>query len=224
MNWMLTSAAESMKAMLVRLGDTVPTLLGALVIFLVGWLLARSLRWVLIRAMKVVPVDQFAQKLHIASFLQKGDVNWHLSDLIGEVAYWVVMLCVLVATLDTLGMTIAAQLFEKVLEYVPQVMAGVIVLVMGLFFSTVVGGVIQTAAANAGITQAKGLGQITRVAVIIFSSAVALEKFFSSMIIQTTFTIVVAALCFGTALAFGLGCKDLAGRTLEEFIEKVRGE
>ena len=104
----------------------------------------------------------------------------------------------------------------------PDVLAGIIVLVLGLFFGSLVGGIVQTAAANAGIGQAKGLGQIARMVVIIFASVVALEKFFRSMVIQTTFTIVVAAVAFGAALAFGLGCKDIAGKYVSEFIHKIQ--
>jgi hypothetical protein len=84
------------------------------------------------------------------------------------------------------------------------------------------GGIVQTAAANAGMGQARGLGQITRVVVILFASAIALEKFFSSVIIQATFTIVVAAVAFALALAFGLGCKDIAGKTMADFLDKIR--
>ncbi|MBI3312009.1 MAG: hypothetical protein HYZ88_00570 [Candidatus Omnitrophica bacterium] len=200
-----------------------PRIVGAVAILIIGWLIARAVKWGLVKALKAVPFDDFARKLKVSDFLQKGEVRYQLSELIGITAYWVILLAFLLAGLDALGMTVAAQLLEKVLDYVPQVLAGVIVLLLGLFFATLVGGIVQTAAANAGVAQAKGLSQIARVAVIIFSVAVALEKFFSSMIIQTTFTIVLTAICFGFALAFGLGCKDIAGRSVSDFLDKIRG-
>ena len=223
MGWMMTTAAESVKAMLTRIACATPRLAGALVILIMGWLIARAVKWAVVKALKAVPFDDFARKLHVADFLQKGEVRYQLSELIGVTVYWLILLAFLLAGLDALGMTVAAQLLEKVLDYVPQVLAGVIVLILGLFFATVVGGVVQTAAANAGISQARALSQIARVAVTIFAVAVALEKFFSSMIIQTTFTIVLTAVSFGFALAFGLGCKDIAGRAVSDFLDKIRG-
>jgi len=223
MNWMLRAAADSVRAMLIRVAEAIPRVGIALVVFVAGWLAARAARWALVKVLKMVPFDDLAQKLQITNFLQKGEVRVQLSDLLGIAVYWVILLAFLLAALDILGMSVAAGLLERVLSYVPQVIAGVLVLVLGLFFATVVSGVVQTAAANAGVTQARALGQIARVAVIIFSMAVALEKFLSSTIIQTTFNTVVMAFSFGAALAFGLGCKDIAGRAVQDFLNKLGG-
>ena len=223
LSWMVTTTGESVRAMLVRTAEAAPRLVGAVAILIIGWMISRAVKWALVKGLQAIPFDEFANKLRVAEFLKKGDVRYQLSELVGATAYWVILLAFLLAVLDALGMTTAAQLLEKVLGYVPQVLAGVIVLVLGLFFATVVGGIVQTAAANAGISQARSLSQIARVVVIIFAVAVALEKFLSSMIVQTTFTIVLTSICLGFALAFGLGCKDIAGRAVSDFLDKVRG-
>ena len=223
MNWMLTAAADSVRAMLIRVAEAIPRGGIALVVFVAGWLMARAARWAVVKALKAVPFDGLAQRLGITDFLQKGEIRIQLSDLLGVAVYWVIVLAFLLAALDILGMSVAAGLLQRVLSYVPQVIAGILVLVLGLFFATVVSGVIQTATANAGMVQARALGQIARMVVIIFSVAVALEKFLSSTIIQTTFNTVVMAFSFGAALAFGLGCKDIAGRTVQDFLNKLNG-
>ena len=221
--WMVTTTADSVRTMLIRVGDALLRVGGALLILLVGWLIAKVIKAAVVKALKVLPVDEFARQIKLVDFLKKGEVKYQLSELVGVTAYWVVLLAFLLAVLDVLGMSAAAGLLQRILSYVPNVLAGVIVLVLGLFFGTVVNGVVQTAAANAGIAQAKGLGAIAQVTVIIFAFAVALEKFLNSMIIQTAFNTVVMAVAFGAALAFGLGCKDIAGRAVENFIDKVRG-
>ena len=222
MNWMTSVVSDAARAVFLRVADFIPTLVGAILILVVGWLLAGVLQRVLVQILKGVRLDDLAETARISDILQKGDIKYSLSELLGVFLYWLVILATLLAGLNVLGLTIAAELLEKVISYVPSVLAGVIVLILGLFFSTLVGSIVQTTAANAGIGQARGLGQITRVVVILFSSVVALEKFFSSVIVQTTFTIVVAAIAFGLALAFGLGCKDIAGKYVGDFIDKVR--
>lgn len=221
MNWMLTTAADSIRAMFIRVGMELPRLGVAIVIFVLGWLLARAAQWAVVKGLKTVGFDGFAEKMRINEFLRRGEIHLQISDLVGFAVYWLIVLAFLLAVLDLLGMSVAAELLERVLAYVPQVIAGILVLVLGLFFATLVSGVVQTAAANAGVTQAKALGQIARIVVIIFASAVALEKFLSSTIIQTTFNTVVMAFAFGAALAFGLGCKDLAGRAVQDFVNKL---
>ena len=221
MNWMLTTAADSVRAMFIRVGEALPRVGVAVLISVAGWLVARAVRWAVVKALKAVSFDDLAEKIHVNEFLRRGEVRVQLSELAGISLYWLILLAVLLAVLDLLGMAVAAELLERVLAYVPQVIAGILVLVLGLFFATVVSSVVQTAAANAGMVQAKAMGQITRVVVILFAAAVALEKFLSSTIIQTTFNTVVMAFAFGAALAFGLGCKDLAGRAVQDFINKL---
>ena len=222
MNWISAAAYDSVRATFTRVGNFVPALVGALIVLIVGWIIAGLLQRLLVRVLQAVRLDDLAQNVGITEILNKGEIRFSLSELFGVFLYWLVILATLLAALNALGLTVAAELLERVVAYVPDVLAGVIVLILGLFFGSLVGGIVQTAAANAGIGQAKGLGQISRVVVITFSSVVALEKFFRSMVIQTTFTIVVAALAFGFALAFGLGCKDIAGKYVSEFLHKIQ--
>ncbi|MBI3318517.1 MAG: hypothetical protein HYZ90_05180 [Candidatus Omnitrophica bacterium] len=177
---MASAAMESVKAVFTRVGDSLPTLVGSFIILLIGWIVAGWLQKLVVQFLKTVRLDDAAQAVRISEVLQKGEIKYSLSELVGVFLYWLLILSTVLAALNALGLTVAAELLEKVLGYVPSVLAGVIVLVLGLFFSTLVGGVVQTAAANAGISQAKGLGQISRVVVIIFTTIVALEKFFSS--------------------------------------------
>ena len=219
---MATAAIESMKAFFIQLGAALPQLIGALLIFLIGLLVAGWAQRAFAQLLKMVRLDELAQTVRISDVLQKGEIRHTLSELLGIFLYWLVLLAVILAALNALNLTVAAELLQRVLSYLPNVLAGVIVLVLGLFFATLVAGVVQTAAANAGIGQAKGLGQVARTAVILFAVAVALEKFFSSVIIQTTFSIVVAAVAFGAALAFGLGCKEIAGKAVSDWLGKIQ--
>ena len=221
MGLMAEAALESVKAFFIRVGSFVPTLLGAILILVIGWIAARALQTAFVRVFR--SVDGLAEKLGVGEFLRKGEIKAPLSELLGVFLYWLALLATFLAALNALGLTVAAELLERVLGYVlNNVLGGVVVLILGLFFATLVGGVVQTAAANSGISQAKGLGQIARVAVIVFAAVIALERFLSSVIIQTAFNIVVAAIAFGFALAFGLGSKDIAGKYLGEFIDKIR--
>ena len=223
MSWMASTVADSVRAVFIRVGDSLPKLVGAIVILVAGWIIAGIAQKAVVKLLKAIRLDDLSDKARISEFLGRGEIRLSLSELVGVFLYWLLVLAFALAALDVLGLTMAAGLLERVLAYVQDVLAGVIVLVLGFFFAAVVSGIVQTATANMGVTQARGLAQIARVAVLIFTVAIALEKFFSSMIVQATFTIILSAVAFGTALAFGLGCKDIAGRSVSDFLEKVRG-
>ncbi|MBI3322706.1 MAG: hypothetical protein HYZ94_03385 [Candidatus Omnitrophica bacterium] len=223
MSWMATTVSDSIRTVFVRVADALPALLGAIIILVIGWVVSGLAQKAAAKLLKTIRLDELADRVRISEFLSRGEIRLSLSELIGLFLYWLLMLAFALAALNALGLTVAAGLLERVLAYVPDVLAGVIVLVLGFFFAAVVSGIVQTATANMGVTQAKGLAQIARVAVLIFAVAIALEKFFSSMIVQATFTIILSAAAFGTALAFGLGCKEIAGRAVADFLDKVRG-
>jgi len=213
---------DPVKALLARLASFLPVLIGALLILLVGWLVARLLQQVLVKALKTLRVDELSRQTGLADILPKGAVPHTLSELTGVFVYWLVLLAALVASVNTLGLTAAAELLDRVLLYVPSVLAGMIILILGSFFASLLGSLVQTVSANAGIHQARLLGQVTRVALIVFAIEVALEKFIGTTTLHTQLNIVIAAVAFGAALAFGLGCKDLAGRWVADAVEKLR--
>lgn len=217
-----TILVDPLRILFARLASFVPVLLGALLILLVGWLAARLLQELLVRALKAIRVDDLAQRAGLGEILRKGAVSYTFSELIGLFLYWLVLLGALVAAVNALGMTATAELLDRVLLYIPNVLAGVIILILGSFFAAMLGSLVQTVTANAGVKQSKTLGQLTKVVLVVFAIEVALEKFIGMTILHTQLSIVIAAAAFGTALAFGLGCKDLAGRFAAELVDKWR--
>lgn len=213
---------DPLRILFARLASFVPVLLGALLILLVGWLAARLLQEILVRALKAIRVDDLAQKAGLGEILRKGAVSYTFAELLGLFVYWLVLLGALVAAVNALGMTATAELLDRVLLYIPNVLAGVIILILGSFFAAMLGSLVQTVTANAGVKQSKTLGQLTKVVLVVFAIEVALEKFIGMTILHTQLSILIAAAAFGTALAFGLGCKDLAGRFAAELVDKWR--
>jgi small-conductance mechanosensitive channel len=83
--------------------------------------------------------------------------------------------------------------------------------------------IVLTAANNAGISQSKLLSKVVEVIVVAFSVFVALEQLkIGIRITELTLAILLGTVGFGLALAFGLGCKDIAGRFVGELIEKMK--
>lgn len=217
-----TVVVTPLQALLTRLASFLPLLLAALLIFVVAWLAARILEELLVRGLKAVRLDELSRRIGLEDIIRKGGVTQTLSELLGIFLYWFVMFAGVVAAVNALQLTVAAELLDRVLLYVPSVLAGVIVLILGAFFASLVGSLVQTLAANAGVAQARLLGQISRVVLMIFAIEVALEKFIGVTTLHMQLNIVIAAIAFGTALAFGLGCKDLAGRFMNDVVEKFR--
>lgn len=158
----------------------------------------------------------------MGAILRKGAVSYTFAELLGVFVYWLILLGALVAAVNTLGLTATAELLDRVLLYIPNVVAGVIILTLGGFFAAMLGSLVQTVAANAGVKQSRGLGSVTKVVLMVFAIEVALEKFIGMTTLHMQLNILIAAVAAGAALAFGLGCKDLAGRFASDIVDKWR--
>lgn len=214
---------ESVREMLTRVGAFIPKLIGVLVILIAGWLIAKVIETVLVRSLKLIRLDTLSEKSGTSNFLAKGGIKYTLSELIGVLVYWIVLLIVIITALNALQWTVAAELLNTVVGYIPNIIVAVFILVLGMFVSTLLGTVIRTAASNAGITQAKLLGQITQAVVIVFAAVIALQQLkIQTTILLSVINIIVAAIGLALGLAFGLGCKDIAGKAVADFLDRLK--
>ena len=214
---------ESVREMLTRVGIFIPKLIGLLLILIIGWLVAKFIEAFIVRSLKLIRLDTLAEKSGTSNFLAKGGIKYTLSELIGVLVYWLVVLMVFITALNAMQWTVAAEVLNVVVGYIPNVIISVFILVLGMFVSTLLSTVIRTVASNAGITQSRLLGQITQIVVIVFASVMALQQLkIETGIILNVINIVLAATGLALGLAFGLGCKEIAGKFVEESLTKMK--
>lgn len=212
---------DTLSVILTRVGNFLPTLIGALIVLIVGWIIAKLLQKVVTQVLKIARLDVLSEKAGIASILAKGEIKYTLAELIGVIVYWLLILVVVIATLDAFNLKVAAELLDRVVLYVPNVIAAIFILVLGMFFAALLGAVVRTTASNAGITYAKNLGQITQVAIVVFAVLITLGQLgVRTLILDQAILVLLASLGLGLALAFGLGSKEIAGKIMSELVDK----
>ena len=120
-----------MQAVWDRVGETisayVPTLLGALVILVLGWLVARIIAACVSAALRRTDLDN-----RLASWLVGGAVP--IERMAGTTIFYLLMVFVLVAFFQTLGLTLLTEplnrLLSEIFEFAPKILgAGVLLLI-----------------------------------------------------------------------------------------------
>lgn len=214
------SAVESMWQ---QVGAFVPRLVGAVILLLVGLAVAKLIETLVVRALQAIRVDKGADKLQITDKLVRGGVTLSLSELVGAFAYWFVMFLFLIATLNALNLTTAAQLFDRVVAYLPNVVAAMFLMGVAIFFASFLSTAARTAAANAGLHQANFLGQLVQIAILVFAGIIVLEQLqFHVVLLHQALLLLLASIGLGLAISIGLGTKDLVGRMVNDLIERMR--
>lgn len=212
---------KSLESFWERFSAFLPQLLGAFVLLIVGWLVARLLRKVTIKGLKLLRVDVVAERSGIEDFLLKGGVRFTTVTLIANLIYWFIIFTVILAVLNTLGLQVAADLFNRIIFYIPNVVVAVIVLIFGALFARFVQGITHTYLSNVGITGARFISLIAQYAILVFVVSVALEQLdIGGQVLVSAFQIAFGAVCLALALAFGLGGRDWAARILDNTLKK----
>lgn len=211
------------KAVLTQIGQFLVNILLVIVILIIGWILSKMVQAIITKVLRIAKLDELSDRIELDDVLAKGGIKYSLSELVGNIFYWLGLLVTLVIAVNAIGLTVAADLLNKVVLYVPNIIAAVFILILGMFIAKLLNNIVITAANNAGIAQANILGKVVEVITMVFVIAIALEQLnIGARIIELTVTIILASLGLGAALAFGLGCKDLAGKSVGEFIEKLK--
>jgi hypothetical protein len=213
------------REMLIKIGSFLATLLGIIVILVIGWLIAKLIKNLVIKVLKVIQLDNVADQAGISKFFAKGGISYSLSELIGILCYWLAMLIVVVVAVNAVGLNVAAELLNRVVLYIPNVIVSIFILVLGMFLANFFAIVIKTAASNAGIEQAQLLAKIVEVVVIVFAIAIALEQLrIGADIVRLAIAIILASLGLGFAIALGLGCKDIVGEAVGKTLDKLKSK
>lgn len=222
MNWQAV-LIEPTRTILAQIGAFLTSLLLVILILIVGWIIAKVVRNLIVRFLNVLRLDELSSRIKVNEVLAKGGIKYSLSELIGVICYWLILLVALVVAVNAIGLTVAADLLNRIILYIPNIIAAIFILILGMFVATLLSSIIQTAAVNAGIAQAKLLGKLVEAVVIIFAIIITLEQLnIATAIVGLAINIILASVGLGLALAFGLGCKDIVAKVVSDWLDKVK--
>lgn len=216
---------EPTKTVITQLKQFLLNALLMLAILLVGWLLSRLLRVLVTNLCRAFKLDEVSKRVEMDSMMAKGGLRYTLSDLIGMFVYWLGLLITFVVAVNAIGLSSAADLLNRIVVYVPNVIAAIFILILGMFVATILRNIVKTAASNAGLSHVNLLAKIVEVMVIVFAVLITFEQLgIAARIIELIITIVLGSIGLAFALAFGFGCQDLAKKALGDAIEKLKAK
>ncbi|MBU0709425.1 MAG: hypothetical protein KJ793_01805 [Candidatus Omnitrophica bacterium] len=221
-NWQVI-LLEPARTVLAQIGKFLVNVLLVIIILIIGWIIARLIKAVVIKTLKAIKMDKLADRIELSNLLEKGGITHSFSELIGIICYWLALLVAFVVAINAAGLTIAADLLNKVILYIPNVIAAMFILILGMFIATLLKNIVQTAANNAGIPQGNLLSRVVEAIIVVFAVIVALEQLqIGIRITELTISIILGSLGLAVALAFGLGCRDIAAKYVDNFIDKMK--
>ena len=146
----LTIVTEPLNKLLSEFFQFAPQLIGAVILILIAWVIATLIRIIIVKALNASKIDE---KLTRKVGMEEERVG-PISKPLGDTAYWLIFLLFLPAILSSLkldGLLAPVQgLLNEILLFLPNILTGAVILVVGWFVARIVSRVVANLLAALG--------------------------------------------------------------------------
>ncbi|MGQ0814393.1 MAG: mechanosensitive ion channel family protein [Gemmatimonadota bacterium] len=198
-----------------------PRLLAAIGILMAGFAIAKMVERGTDIALHKIGFDRLMSEGGVTEALERAGTRLDPSSVIAKLVFWTVMLLVILLAADVLGVQAVNVLFAELVAYIPNVIAAVVVLVLGILLGEFVKDLVLASAG--GLPGGPTLGRAAKAAVVLLAVFMALEQLdIAQDIVLVFFIAVVGAGALAAGIAFGLGSREIAGEVARDWYERMR--
>ncbi len=143
------------------------------------------------------------------------------SEIVGFIAFIGIMLFAAISAIDILNIPALTTLVTGITIILGRILSGLVVFAVGLFLANLAFSIIT----SSGNAQARILGQVARIAIIVLVSAMALQQIgVAPDIVNLAFGLLLGALAVAIALSFGLGSRDIAKTQVQQWLNSFKSK
>jgi hypothetical protein len=205
------------------IANFLPGLLVLLLLLIAALIVAAIVRYAVFRALNGLNFDRRAELL--GAPLAEWTPSRSASKLVASAAYWTILLTGLLLGLTALDAALPSQFATSVLQYVPHLVAALAIMVLGAVIARFLARAVLIEAVNMGIQSARLLSLAVKWIVLIVAAAMALDHIgIGRTAMLLAFGIVFGGIVLASALAVGLGAKDVVRRALERQMRQPSSE
>jgi hypothetical protein len=214
---------EAMNQIVVLTAGFLPGVLVSLVLVLATFVVAAFVRMMLMRGLRGLEFDRWAEQAGVS-----GLVGWSSSasptTAVARSAYWIIVVLGLLVSLTALNATMPSRLAFSVFEYVPHLLAALMILVIGAVAARFLARSVLIEAVNMQIQSARLLSLVVKWLVLMVAVAMALDHLgIGRSVLLLAFGITFGGVVFAAALAVGLAARDVVGRAIERQLREPPG-
>jgi small-conductance mechanosensitive channel len=212
----IAAISEPTTQMLTTIVDAIPGIISAALVLMVAYAIAKLVSKLVEELLAGIGFNSLPEKLGL-----KWSIETSPATFVGYLVLLATMLLSATSAAELLGSEFLVDALGVFIGFFWQVVLAALIFGIGLYFSNLAKNTIVKTGAN----QAKLVARIAQVAIIVFASSMSLRTLgLANDIINLAFGITLGGLVLATALAFGMGGREVAGRELDRFVSKMREE
>ncbi|WP_017585212.1 mechanosensitive ion channel family protein [Nocardiopsis ganjiahuensis] len=178
----------------------VPSLLGFLVILVLGWIIAWFVGKAVAKGLHSVGLDRALHRGGVAEYFERS--RWTASELGGKIIYYVGLLFVLTMAFNVFGPNPVSTLLSDVIAWIPHGIVALVILVVTAMIAKAVRDLVS--GALGGLSYGRILANVAAVAILALGVIAALNQM--GVAVSVTLPVLVAVLAtVGGILVVGVG-------------------
>ena len=194
-----------------------PSLIGALVIIVIGLIVASGLRALIERIVVTLKVDSLLKSIGLSPFFERANLQINAGKFLGLLVYWFLVIVFVLAATDILGLFGVSLFLRDLLNYIPNIIVAVLIMLAAVILANFLRSLVRASVTSAQLHASKFLGTLAWWGTVIFGLLTALIQLgIATAIINTLITGLIAMIAIAGGIAFGLGGKDYATHLLEK--------
>jgi hypothetical protein len=210
---------NSLNQFATTIAEAAPKIVAALILLGIGLLVGRVIGWVVKKVAEKMNLDRYWNRTGIGESVSRA--GWNLTRIISVAARWFVYLFFISAAVNVLEFAQLSQAINDVWLWIPNVVAFIIILVIGALIADFVGKWMQRELPARGVVGGKAIGLVATGILYAIVLVVATTQL---QIGEAILNSVISALIWGMAAAIAIGVGvGLAYGLREAFPAMIRG-
>jgi hypothetical protein len=207
---------QSSSRILSGIANSLPGVLALILILLLTLIVASIVRLALRRFLRRIDFDKIVHRWGFSE-VTGWSPQRSSSDVAVRIVSWCIVLIGLMLGINALDGALTSMLVVRLFDYIPHVLAAVVILAVGTFAARFLARSVLIGAVNFKIQSARLVSLGVKWMVIVLAAAMALEQLgIGGQIVMLAFAILFGGIVLALALALGLGSKDMVSRSWEK--------
>lgn len=219
----LLDSAGIAQQIITGLVESVPNILKALVVFIIGYILAKLIAKLVLTGLQKAGIDKLKDKLDEIEIVSKSNISFLPSSAISKSIYYFILLTVTVTAVDILQIDAITELLKEFMILLPNLFVAVIILILGLLIAEAIRKMVQGTCESLGIPAAKVIATFVFFFVIINALMIALKKAtIPTQFLTDNLTLLFGGIVAAFAIGYGLSSKGIMSSFLSSYYSKSR--
>lgn len=217
--------SEALSETIISLFNALPNIIMAILVFIIGFILIKIITKILKKVFEKIGIDKLGEKLQSIDIIAQSNIEIKISEVLVKGIYYFLMLFVIIISTDILGLEVVSNLISDILNFLPNLLVALIVLILGTLFADLVKKFVDTALSSLSIPSSKLIANFIFYFLFINVLIIALSQSgIKTDFLAQNITMIIGGAVLAFAISYGLAARTSVANYLASFYIKDKFE